>query len=148
MVTPDVFALVMTVGMWAGYKLRGRYGGFIRGSSVIQKAIRYRRSWTWYRTNMLIRFLLTALKASNHRGNAFPSWSALSFIYPPASCRKWMKTCKAISGIGVEFQVLTIRWILWVWWNGPLIRLAQTGDKILFVRDTTKVAGVKIKETR
>lgn len=143
---PLMFAVVMTIGMWAGYKLRedtAGSAGFISNSksNSIQEIL-----------NLIQNKYVDTVSLDSLKETAITEMlSHLDphSVYIPASELQEVNEDMQgnFEGIGVEFQIFndTVN-IVNVIENGPSFKAGvQIGDKILFVRDTSKVAGVNIK---
>jgi carboxyl-terminal processing protease len=143
---PLLFAIVMTVGMWIGYKLRedtGGVSGFLNNtrSSSVQEII-----------GLIQDKYVDTVAVDSLKENAINEMLARldpHSIYIPA--RELQDVNEDLQGnfqgIGVEFQIFndTVN-IVNVIADGPSFKAGvQVGDKIVKVNDSVQVASVKIK---
>lgn len=143
---PLMFAAVMTVGMWAGYKLREDTAGSVgfvsnSRSNALQEILNLIED-KYVDTVSVDTLKETAI-------NEMLSHLDPHSVYIPA--RELQEVNEDMQGnfqgIGVEFQIFndTVN-IVNVIADGPSFKAGvEVGDKILWVNDTLKVAGTKIK---
>ncbi len=144
---PFLMAVVLTAGMWLGFKLKGDVGNgnnmaFLRNTkrTAIQEIMdlvkaKYVDNIPDSINDIVIEDMLAHLDPHS--------------VYIPA--KDLMEVNEDLQGnfegIGVEFQIFndTVN-VLNVLPNGPSYKAGvQVGDKIITVNDTSKIAGIKIK---
>ena len=143
---PLLFAIIMTVGMWLGYKLREDTGGntsFLNNtkSSSIQEIL-----------NLIQNKYVDTVSVDTLKEDAINEMLGHldpHSVYIPA--RELQEVNEDLQGnfqgIGVEFQIFndTVN-IVNVIADGPSFKAGmQVGDKLIKVNDSVMVAGVKIQ---